>query len=114
MLLNTLNRVISLFLIGGFAVILLAAYQRERIGEFLLDYPFEPGWGPMAGVFLAVGLLSVTALTGSIIDALGNLTIRRFIRGVISKNMDRCKWFLCRNEFKEMDQWREGSGRIFR
>jgi len=105
--LNTLNRVISLFLIGGFVVVVVAGSLREEIGAFLLRYSFGPGWGPTAGVFLAVGLLSVTALAGAIVDALGNLTVRRFIRNFPGKSRFLAGLFLCRGEFNEQARWRE-------
>lgn len=107
MQLNTLNRVISLFLIGGFVVVLTAVSFRKEIGEFLVQHPFGPVWGPMAGVFLAVGLLSVTALAGAIVDALGNLTVRRFIRKVLARNRFTAGMFLCAGEFKEQGRWKE-------
>jgi len=114
MQLNTLNRVISLFLIGGFVVVLAAASLREEIGKFLVQHPFGPGWGPTAGVFLAVGLLSVTALAGAVVDALSNLTVRRFIRKVLAKNRFTAWIFLCAGEFEEQDRWREAFKSVLR
>jgi hypothetical protein len=111
MQLNTLNRVISLFLIGGFVVFLSAVYLREEIGgevrEFGKKYELGPSWGPTAGVFLTVGLLSATALAGAIVDALGNITVRRFIRKILGRYRFMAWLFLCAGEFAEQARWRE-------
>src|SRR6185436_1906757 len=111
MQLNTLNRVISLFLVGGFVVFLGAVYLREDIGregkKFVSEYSLGSGWGPTAGVFMAVGLLSVTALAGAIVDAIGNITVRRFIRKVLGRYRFLAGLFLCAGEFGEQARWRE-------
>lgn len=110
MQLNTLNRVISLFLIGGFVVFLSAILLREdiagKVQKFASQHSFGPGWAPTAGVFLAVGLLSATALAGAAVDAIGNLTVRRLIRKVLAKRRYLARLFLCTGEFDEQNRWR--------
>jgi len=109
--LNTLNRVISLFLIGGFVVVLSAVLLREEIAKkvdpFFARAPSRRGLEPMAGVLLTVGLLSATALAGAIVDALGNLTVRRFITKILSKDRFLAGLFWCAGEFDEYESWRK-------
>lgn len=111
MQLNTLNRVISLFLIGGFVVFLIAVLFREgiaaRVQIFASQHSFGLGWAPAAGVFLAAGLLSATALAGAVVDAIGNLTVRRLIRKVLGRRRFLARLFLCTGEFDEQDRWRK-------
>ena len=106
MQLNTLNRVISLFLIGGFVIVLATASLTTQISGFLKLHPVDSSWGPAAGVFLAVGLLSVTALAGTIVDAVGNLTVRKVIRRWLGKRRLGSRLFLCGSEFNETQRWK--------
>lgn len=106
MQLNTLNRVIALFLIGGFVIVMAAVALEAKIRTLLEPYS-KMDLGAPAGVFLAVALLSVTALAGTIVDALGNLTVRRVIRKWIAKERARARVFLCAEEFDEQHLWRE-------
>ena len=106
MQLNTLNRVIALFLIGGFVIALAALSLEQDIIVFLEPYS-KMGLGPSAGVFLAVALLSTTALAGSIVDAIGNLTVRRLIRRQLGRRRSLARLFFCAEEFDEQDQWQK-------
>lgn len=84
MQLNTLNRVIALFLIGGLVTVLAATALEKQILPTLERYS-KMGLGPSAGIFLAVALLSITALAGSVTDALGNITVRRLVSRALAK-----------------------------
>lgn len=105
MQLNTMNRVIALFLIGGFVIVMLAVAFESEIRALLNQYS-KMEVGAPAGVFLAVALLSITALAGSIVDAIGNLTVRRLIRKWLAKDRSRAMFFFCAEEFDEQDRWR--------
>lgn len=105
MQLNTLNRVIALFLIGGFVVVLAAVSFEAEIRTLIEPYS-KMELGAPAGVFLAVALLSITALAGTLVDALGNLTVRRVIRKWLAKDRSHARMFFCAEEFDEQDRWR--------
>ncbi|HYI11335.1 MAG TPA: hypothetical protein VEK57_19930 [Thermoanaerobaculia bacterium] len=106
MQLNTLNRVIALFLIGGFVVVMIAVAFEKEIRKLLEPYA-KMDLGAPAGVFLAVALLSITALAGTLVDALGNVTVRRLIRKWAAKRRSRALIFGCAEEFDEQNRWRE-------
>jgi hypothetical protein len=101
---NTLNRVIALFLIGGLAVVLAAVALKEEIEALSCQYP-RFGAGPSSSVFLAVALLSITALSGTIVDAMGRLTVRRLIAGA-AKGHFLTYLLVGRRGFKSQDRWR--------
>jgi hypothetical protein len=103
--LNTLNRVIALFLIGGLVIVVAAVALEKQIRPILEQYS-KMDLGPSAGVFLAVALLSLTALAGTFIDALGNITARRFIRKLLARRRFMAGLFLCADEFDAQDRWR--------
>jgi hypothetical protein len=67
----------------------------------------DSGWGAVAGVIAAVGLLSATALTGLVVDAISNFTVRRFLRGWVAKVETRAEFFLCRGEHRNVVRWRK-------
>jgi hypothetical protein len=98
--------VIALFLIGGLVIALAAVAFEEPIRPILERYS-KMELGPSAGVFLAVALLSVTALAGTVIDALGNITIRWFIRRLLARRRFPASLFLCGGEFAAQDRWRK-------
>lgn len=102
---NTLNRVISLFLKGGLLVVICAIYFFDGPHDHLRLKNFVQAGGAGSGVFLAVGLLSVTALAGTIVDAVGNLTIRRFVVWAGARRA-WARLLFCRDEFDEQERWR--------
>jgi hypothetical protein len=103
--LNTLNRVIALFLIGGLVTVLAAIALEQQILPTLERYS-KLGLGPSAGIFLAVALLSITALAGSVTDALGNITVRRFVSRSLAKRRLLAALFFCGVDFDAQDRWR--------
>jgi uncharacterized membrane protein YraQ (UPF0718 family) len=103
--LNTLNRVIALFLIGGLVTVLAATALEKQILPTLERYS-KMGLGPSAGIFLAVALLSITALAGSVTDALGNITVRRLISRALAKRRLLAVLFFCGVDFDAQDSWR--------
>jgi hypothetical protein len=107
---NTLNRIISLFLVGGLALLALVFFREGQIRAILSGNAISPGSGPAMAIVLTVGLLSLTALVGAIVDALGNLTVRRLIRGILSRKLLFARAFFGTAEFREFNQWR----RVFR
>ena len=105
MQLNTLNRVIALFLIGGLVMVMAAVAYQDQIVCLLTKYS-APGLGPSAGAFLAVGLLSITALAGTVVDAVGNITVCLLVRKFLARRRGLAVWFLCADAFDEQDSWR--------
>ena len=105
MQLNTLNRVIALFLIGGLVIVVAAGALEKQIRPILAVYS-KMDLGPSAGVFLAVALLSLTALAGTVIDALGKITVRRLIGKLLARRRFLAGLFLCAGEFDKQDRWR--------
>lgn len=103
MQLNTLNRVIALFLIGGIVVAMAVVASKDHIKPLLEKYMPDAS----AGVFLAVTLLSLTALAGTIVDALGNLTVRRWISESFAANREIARLFCCVDEYDAHALWRE-------
>jgi hypothetical protein len=103
--LNTLNRVIALFLIGGLVTVLAAIALEQQILPTLERYS-KLGLGSSAGIFLAVALLSITALAGSVTDALGNITVRRFVSRMLAKRRLLAWLFFCSRDFDAQDRWR--------
>ncbi len=106
MQLNTLNRVIALFLVGGFVVLLATMSFEHAIRLFVQPYA-QLQMGAPAGVFLAAALVSLTALAGAVVDAISNLTVRRFVRKVIGVSRSRCRLFWCAGEYDSQDRWRQ-------
>jgi len=104
MQLNTLNRVIALFLIGGFVVLLTAVALEPKIRSLVEPYS-KKELSAATSVFVAVALLSVTALAGSLVDAIGNLTVRRLIRRKLAVKRNGAMLFFSGSEFDERDQW---------
>ena len=105
MQLNTLNRVVAIFLVGGFGIALVAFSFESDIRGFLIPYA-RLNMGAPIGVFLAVALLSVTVLVGSVIDAVGNVVLRRVIRK-FGETRSRARLLLCEEEFDEQERWRK-------
>lgn len=101
---NTLNRIISLFLKGGLLLVAVSFFFVDDIRRFSCRHGLDQEWSAASGVLLAVGLLSVTALAGTVLDALGNVTIRPFIR-MIGDKKSRTYFFLCCREFDEQERW---------
>lgn len=104
MQLNTLNRVISLFLIGGFVVVMAVVASEAHIEPLLKRYATMSA---PAATFMAVALLSLTALAGTIVDAFGNLTVRSWIQKTLAKNREVARLFWCVSEYDEYACWRE-------
>jgi len=104
MQLNTLNRVIALFLVGGFVVVMAAVAFDVQLRGALKPYS---ELGAAAGVAMAVALLSITALAGVVVDALGNLSVRRVITKWIAKDRLRAGLFFCTDEFDAQNRWRQ-------
>lgn len=100
MQLSTLNRVIALFLIGGFVVVMATVAFKDEIETLL---PQSSNW---TGIFLAIALLSAAALAGTLVDALANLTICLLIRKWIAKGRSRARLFFCGGDFDVQDRWR--------
>ncbi|HEY0144285.1 MAG TPA: hypothetical protein VGF48_25595 [Thermoanaerobaculia bacterium] len=106
MQLNTLNRVIATFTIGTFVVTLTVVALGTRM-EALLERYFEDAFGASTAVVIAIALFSVTVLAGTIVDAFGNLTIRRWIRFKLARRRELARLFFCGDEFDEQERWRK-------
>jgi hypothetical protein len=106
MQLNTLNRVIALFLIGGFVVLLVAVAFKASIWAAVEPYS-KKELSAVMGVVIAVALLSVTAFAGSLVDAVGNLSVRRLIRFQFAVRRPLAALLGSGHEFDERDLWQE-------
>lgn len=107
MQINTLNRVIALFLVGSFMVVLAIFVFRGKIDGYLDTHPNAKALSPAAATLVAVGLLPVTALLGVIVDAFGNLTVRRGIKRLLFERRTGARLFFCAREFDEKEEWKK-------
>ena len=105
MQLNTLNRVIATFLVGAFVITVSVFALGSKLGGLVEAY-FEDAFATGSGVVLALALFALTVFLGTVVDAVGNLTTRWWIRHRLARSRRAAWWFFCALEFDAKSDWR--------
>lgn len=76
---TTLNRVISLFIIGVMVMVVAAFAEWSAIEGWLRSHPLTEGWGPIVGVAAALAFGAAAVVLGLAVDAVGDTLVRNLI-----------------------------------
>lgn len=86
---TTLNRVISLFIIGVVVMVVLALLQWSAIHGWLMEHYLPANWVPLIGVVATLALGAVAVVLGVAVDAI----VDSFVRNLIIEQLIRRESF---------------------